>query len=112
MNYIINPMWFYWLNVCDGFKIFLIVFSVLYGISIIVTLIEFVVENNKFPKWKIIFYIIPIILILLAIFIPNKTTLIEMQVAELATKSNIDYTIESIREIINYLLETINNFNS
>lgn len=44
---------------------------------------------------------------ILAIFVPNKDTLVEMQIAQVVTKSNIELTVESIKDIVDYIVQSI-----
>lgn len=126
MEPIINPMWFYYIDVMNSFKnIFLII-----GLICIIGLI--------FKQSKKLLCICGIIFIFVGSFIPAETTMHKIFVASLLTPNNIekveDYTKDSIdyiltrtdeiiepnnlqgameecgRNIINYGIEEINNF--
>ena len=112
MNYIINPSWFYWLSVCDAVKGVSIALAIVMAISTIVMLICVVdnelFEDEELKKIKKCFrftIIATIVCLLLAVFIPNKTTLLEMQIARMATKENVGWTVEQIRSIVDYIVE-------
>ena len=109
-EYLINPSWFYWISVVDGLRGFFIVLGICSGaitISSILFFAEDLIDIKQWKKISIIGCIFILISILGAILLPSKETLIEMEVARLATKSNIDWTIESIKELIDYIVDAI-----
>lgn len=124
MDYIINPAWFYWLGVCDGLKTLAIVLAVLSGLVLISFIagyiynhameIEYHTEDNKHYRvmckrgiqWSTVVFI-PLLLI--AIFAPDKQTLIGMQVASVATKTNAEWTVEQLKGVVDYIFERINS---
>lgn len=124
MDYFINPIWFYWLGVCDGLKTFAIVLAALAGCTIIgfissyiynyVMVFEYKTDSNKQYmnlcktgiKWSVIVFI-PLLII--AIFAPGKQTMIEMQVASIATKTNAEWSVEQLKGITDYIIERINS---
>jgi Na+/melibiose symporter-like transporter len=57
--------------------------------------------------WKIsaIFFTIAAVCWLAFVFIPNKETLIEMQVAKLATPENAEMTVEKLKGVVDYIIE-------
>ena len=121
MNYIINPWWFYFINIIDSFNIFLLIITVLSGFIIIVFSILYIYglgegidygENDpnykrslKIKKPLRILIIVFIILILLVIFIPSKQVLVQMQVAKFATYENAELTMEAIKNATDYIIE-------
>ena len=120
MDYFINPAWFYWFGVCDGLKTLAIILAILAGCTLIVFIAAYiynyymalVYESNKNYisicrngiKWSTIVFI-PLLLI--AIFTPGKQTMIEMQVASIATKTNAEWTVERLKDITDYIIERI-----
>ena len=109
-EYLINPSWFYWVNVADSLRGLFIVFTILSGVVILVSflfLIEDLVEFKHQKKILIIGGILALICILGIIFMPAKETLIEIEVARLATKDNINWTVESVKGIIDYVIGAI-----
>ena len=124
MDYFINPVWFYWFGVCDGLKKFSIVLAVLSGMVLVsfiagyiynhVMVIDGKYEDNKHYmamcktgiKWSVAVFL-PLLLI--AIFSPYKQTMIEMQVASIATKTNAEWTVEQLKGITDYIIERINS---
>jgi hypothetical protein len=114
MDYIINPMWIYWINVLSGLKI---LSSVLTGIAIGCALIAGVTwistslsdeEEKSVLKWLRIFFFCALGFAMIAIFIPSKETMIEMLVARFATRSNIALGVEQVKEIVDYIIATLN----
>ena len=120
MDYFINPAWFYWFGVCDGLKTLAIILALLAGCTLIVFIAAYiynyymalVYESNKNYisicrngiKWSTIVFI-PLLLI--AIFTPDKQTMIEMQVASISTKTNAEWTVEQLKGITDYIIERI-----
>ncbi len=125
MDYIINPMWFYWLSVADGLKTFFIVATVILGALCIVFFIVACVhkslgsgyseDDEDNVKAKICFRIVKLLIIVssvcavASIFIPSRNTLIEMQVAKFATYENAEWTIDTIKSAVDYIVQSINS---
>lgn len=125
-GYIINPSWFYWLNVIDTIGTFfgvIVVFSI--GGTIASTIGYLIChgsiadypdysdgEKAILPVWKRILKI-SIITAAVAgvflVFIPSKNTLIEMQIARYATYENAEWTVETIKAAVDYIVEAINS---
>lgn len=124
MNYIINPSWFYWLNVLDALKVTTFVSIILCTAGVVILTIFAIVyytdgyryrEND--PDWKmylklksiILKILLPalIVFLLVGIFIPGKQTLIEMQVARFATYENAEWTLDTVKAAVDYIIESI-----
>lgn len=119
-NYIIAPQVFYWINTLSSMQT---VFGILGGVctaAFICLSIGWIYnadqarlyEDNKFymkvcKKWAIITGTLGLIMIVLAIFIPGKTTSIEMLVAKTATFDNVDWTVQQIKEVVDYIVQAI-----
>ena len=115
-DYIINPMWFYWLQVVDGIQGIFFVVAVLSAIVLIVcgiiTLALYVDDCFEDELKKIAKCLRPTLLILavsmlLVVFIPSKKTLIEMEVAKHATYSNVESIKEQITDAADYILDRL-----
>lgn len=63
--------------------------------------------KNRFRFWTILLLIIGIILILLAIFLPSKQTSIEMLVAKTATYDNVNWSVQQVKEVIDYIVKAL-----
>lgn len=107
---IISPWFFYAIQVCDGIAF---VFCMLGFLSLsaavvvsICILVDIAYDNWDIEEKALNFVkklvIAGVISIIIAVFIPSKETLIEMQIAKLATKENIDsavtYVIDTVKE--------------
>lgn len=114
MDYIINPMWIYWIHVLDGLKTLSIVLTcIAIGCAIIMGITWITVslsdeEEKTVLKWLRIFLFFALGFVTIAIFIPNKETMIEMLVARFATHSNIALGVEQVKEIVDYIIMTLN----
>lgn len=131
MNYIINPSWFYWLQLLSDIKIIITVISALITAGLIVAIIAACVNysmgyryrNNidedgvaLDPDWsnyllakkfvKILFPI-TIVSLIISIFIPSKETLISMMIAKYATKENLSMTVEGIKSAVDYIVNAM-----
>lgn len=115
MNYIIDPMWFYWVSVVDGFRGAI---AVVTAILVVVTIVLFVVAffwksggdddpAKAVTKKACTFMVIAAVCGLLMIAIPSKQTLIEMQVAKFATYENAEWTVETIKQAVDYIVEAV-----
>ena len=131
MNYIINPGWFYWMQVINGLNV---AFEIIAGIAVfaavvlaVLALINYFTGKDyrdcvdKFGKptdsdWlsflsmrkvTIIFVIIAMVSLIISIFIPSKETLISMMIAKYATKENLGMTVEGIKSAVDYILNAM-----
>jgi len=130
MDYIINPTWFYWLQVISGIKIFFTLVSITAGITLIVLLLYGSInymfsreypelelskqEYNSFLKVKTMYLPLGIILaisILIEIFIPSRDTLISMMIAKYATYANAQLTVDTIKSAVDYIIKSIQSIN-
>lgn len=114
MEPVISPMFFYFLSIADAFKMSLVALIIIFSISLFIISIYFVVESatgydtektkeqyKRLPKkTTILGYLF---IILLAILIPSKNTLIEMEVARNITYDRIDKVISVGKDIKNDL---------
>ena len=116
MNYIIDPMWFYWINVMEPINTIAIIGICVSVVFLIIGSI-FYFENYgydeddqdkklgaKFLKIAIPFLIV---FILIVIFLPTKSTLIEMQIARYATVENAEWTVETVKSAVDYIIEAM-----
>lgn len=125
MNYIINPSWFYWINVFENIKDFatvlVIMLLILLAALVVIAAVNYDL-GSKFKddaEWKIylnylkIKKIIPKVVIVtliigaIAIFLPSKETLISIMVAKYATKENLGMTVEGIKSAVDYIMNAI-----
>lgn len=116
MNYIINPMWFYWVNVVDTLNLILIVLFSLSLVSCVVsgvitfTTLEYGADDEDHKTAKRIFkkcFIVTAVVAVAMILIPTKTTLLEMQIARYATYENAEITVDAIKGAVDYIVDAI-----
>lgn len=58
-------------------------------------------------KHIIISFVVFIVFILCAIFIPTKRTSVEMLIAKTATFDNIDWTVQQVKEVVDYIVNAL-----
>lgn len=115
MEYIINPSWFYWLNVADSALVFLCFIGVVSALCFLGSLIardicadehtqEYKEKMRKITRISLIAFLVSGFI---AIFIPSKNTLIEMMIAKKATYDNVSWTIEQVKEAVDYIISAI-----
>lgn len=118
MTYIINPMWFYWMQLVASAKT---VFSVLFGVSVVFLIVMIGTlmselsdyydpedeDTKRIIKWTKWVAFLCLLLAVILIAIPSKDTLIEMQIAKYATVENANWTIETIKSAVDYIVEAI-----
>lgn len=131
MNYIINPSWFYWLQLLINIRGIVIAISVLISIGFIVAIIATITnyvlgyeyrdridEDGKVwdsdwrnyllaKKFVKILFPITIVFLIIYILIPSKETLISMMIAKYATKENLGMTVEGIKSAVDYIVNSM-----
>lgn len=106
-NYIINPMWFYWISVFECAKLVSVIAAVLfaaYGCTVIVFWDDCLTKRPSAKRITMLF-VGTVVSVLLAIFIPSKETLISMMVAKFATYENAQWTADAIKSTVDYIIE-------
>lgn len=110
-EYIINPSWFYWLSVFQGIKIMLLIAgasgAIIWGI--ITGLILGDPEWDELKKSKLYWagWIASLLALVCWIFAPSKDVMTQMLVARFMTHENIAYSVETIKEIADYILQAV-----
>lgn len=116
MNYIINPMWFYWISVADTvctISVILLAFSSVataVGILMYFCTAEWGEDDPDYRTAKRLLKIaLPICIVaaLLVVFLPGKNTLIEMQVARYATVENAEMSLDALKSAVDYIINAI-----
>lgn len=120
-NFIINPQIFYWVNVLS---ILQTVFAILGGtcttafICLAVGWVANACQVEKgytsnsiyvkiCRKWTIITGILGLVLVIVSIFIPGRATSIEMIIAKTATFDNVDWTVQQVKDMVDYIINAI-----
>lgn len=122
MTYIISPSWVYWTGICNVVGIILGIIAIFSGIAVatcIVARIVFTFSDYEEYEHEIkttthilkISIIVFVITVLGAIFIPSQETMIMMKATELATKENMQYTSQQLKELIDYIITAIKTIN-
>ena len=121
-NYIINPSVFYWIQVLSDLEIVSVMLGIFLMIGAGITIgywiynyIEFTEYERDSYKYyctlcrRLTFMLgIPgILCILAAIFLPDKQTSVEMLVARTATYDNVSWTVDQVKEVINYIVKAL-----
>lgn len=115
MNYIIDPMWFYWLGVVDALKIISVIAFTISGIGLVVAGVSRIVYSGEFDEEEAaiatrflkITMPVAIVSVLALVLVPSKNTLIEMQIARYATQDNAELTIDAIKSAVDYIVQAI-----
>lgn len=116
MNYIIDPMWFYWAGVVDDLRgVLSAAASTLVAVALVLLGLAFVEKiadgeddlAKAVTKKAYTLMVMAAVFGLLMIAIPSKQTLIEMQVARFATYENAEWTVETIKQAVDYIVEAV-----
>lgn len=123
-NYIINPSWFYWIDVVDRLSFAVSFVVVLLGIMVAAISIIYGVNcriineypnasddekqiNPQLKRIMPILWIVWITSVIALIFIPSKDTLITMIVAKYATYENAGLTVDTLKSAVDYIVQAI-----
>lgn len=107
MEQVISPWFIYFINIANKFAFFSVAFSV---IGLIVVILVFIVSNTDDDvgyKMPVKYPIIAAIILLLAMCLPNKNTLIEMYIANELTYNKIESIVRSGRDVKNSIKKDI-----
>lgn len=124
MNYIINPSWFYWLGVVHSMRGFMLTAFIVSIITIGVALIIIPVNvklirdypsisNDErkavrfFTKALKVAIGVCVASGLFLVFVPSKETLIEMMIAKQATYENATWTVDALKNAVDYVVQAI-----
>lgn len=113
--YYINPIWFYFIGLCDDIIEIATIISVFCLIGVVVGYIlrltgfEEEIKGKKIPIK--LFAIIGAISITICLIVPSSTTVKEMMIASVVTHENVNATIEDVKEFIDYTIEKAGELN-
>lgn len=105
MNYYINPIWFYLMQVSDNLGFLCAACAIL---SIGFAGVIYVGEEEIKPICKK-FVLAGIILIIVAALCPTEKTCLKMMVASQVTKENVANVKEEIYDIVDYIDEKLDD---
>lgn len=112
MNYYINPIWFYIMQVSDYFRVMSFVCALLIiGIGSFLYYVYYddgEEDTELRPKGRK-FILAGIILIIIAALCPSEKTCLRMIVASQVTKENVSSAKEEIYDIVDYIDEKLND---
>lgn len=111
MNYVINPMIFYWLQVIDIVWCLAVVAMII--CAILAMFMSFCLidsspeweEDKKFRKVRKTAIVIGLCCLAIMIFLPNKDTALAILISKLATKDNVNLTLEGVKKAVQYIIE-------
>lgn len=119
-EYIINPSWFYWISVASAVKIGAVIVGFLALVILFICLIDYSFNKDMIgfgAKYKAecesdkkvgkIMAIVCGVMLIIAILVPSRETLIQMKLAELGTYDNANKAIEMIQDATDYILDHI-----
>lgn len=116
-NYIINPMWFYWLDLLSDLECAICVITGVIGVCIFIILVisstkifdgwndEEKALGKKMAKKAIKLSIIPICMIFIIVLIPSKETMYQMMIAKYITHENINLSVEAVKSAVDYIVQ-------
>lgn len=120
-SYVINPQVFYWINVLNILQTVFAVTGTMYATAFICLVIGWVYnavqakngyeDNEVYMKvcktWAIVTGIIGFVLITASIFIPGRATSIEMLIAKTATFDNVNWIVQQVKDMVDYIVNAI-----
>lgn len=113
MTYIINPIWFYFLDVVGELNIFSAAACVVCLLLIIGSVVGYAIcfdcdLSTAIVKklFKTCLIALPITLVI-SVLIPSKETLITMMVAKFATYENAAWTLDTVKAAVDYIINAI-----
>lgn len=124
MNYIINPMWFYWMNIANNLGITCTIVLILGSVAAVALTIIYTTnkcEIEKFPnisaneqaknalikKFLKPLYIIVVMSLIGALFIPSSETMLKMLLAQFATYDNAEIALDGIQSAADYIVNAM-----
>ena len=111
-EYIIDPSWFYWVSVFQGIKIMLLIAgasgAIIMGIVTGVVLGEYRGwDELKKSRLFWVGWIASLLALVAGMFVPSKEVMMQMMVARFLTHENIAYSVETIKEIADYIIQAV-----
>lgn len=110
MNHIVNPWIFYFVFLADSLRVAAFITMVLLAIFFIYVCDKLYDKDiAKLAKKGIIVFIICVVT---TIVTPNKDTCYKMIIASYVTTENINCAKETVRDIANYIVDTVRDIKS
>lgn len=114
MEPIINPKWFYLIEMSEKLSICLFTFGILCIVAIGICIIcRFFEEKTPIvPKKATTVCIITVMLFIASVALPSKDTGYKMLIASMVTPNNIEAIGGSAEGVVDYIVESINKINN
>lgn len=112
MNYYINPIWFYIMQISDCLHVMGFACAILIiGIGSILCYVYYDddKEDTKIRSKGVKFILVGIILATLTMLCPSEKTCLRMMVASQVTKENVTNVKEEIYDIVDYIDEKLDD---
>ncbi len=120
-NYVINPQVFYWINVLSILQTVIAIIGGVLVTAFICLVAGWIYnaseakngyeDNEVYMKvcktWAIVTGIVGFVLITASIFIPGRTTSIEMLIAKTATFDNVNWSVQQVKDVVDYIVHAI-----
>ena len=107
---IINPLWFYLINVSSNLQIVCGVIACFALVIILINILTYLILEDMGAEFKGLrtkLVIIGIVCSFICHLAPSKETCYQMMVASLVTKENIKITAEAGKEAVDYIVDSI-----
>jgi len=120
-NYVINPQVFYWINVLSILQTVIAIIGGVLVTAFICLVAGWIYnaseakngyeDNEVYMKvcktWAIVTGIVGFVLITASIFIPGRTTSIEILIAKTATFDNVNWSVQQVKDVVDYIVHAI-----
>lgn len=121
-NYIIDPSVFYWLHTLSDLKTLATVLAIFLNIGTLILagmwiynyceFAEYELDRNKhsyaiYRRLTFTVGIIGILCLFAAVFLPDVQTSTEMLIARTATYDNVNWTVDQVKEVIDYIVKAL-----
>lgn len=120
-NYVIDPQVFYWMNVLGIVQTILGIFGAVCVAAFVLLLSGWIFNSCEVnqghdynlvylkacKRWAIVTGIIGFVFVTASIFIPGRTTSIEMIIAKTATFDNVNWTVQQVKDVVDYIVQAI-----
>lgn len=111
-NYIINPMWFYWVNLLNVLHVASIVVGSV-GIIILAVFAPLYLcgaldaDEEKAAKRLIKFIPWFAVVIVIGLLIPPKEVMYQMMVAKYITEENLAPSVDAVKSAVDYIVQAV-----
>lgn len=105
MKPVINPLWFWLMDVSDNLDLVLLVFGVIVAAICVVIFMNEVAESTTkaAKKW----FVVSLIALALTGIIPSSNTITKMLIASTVTYDNIDAVKGEVTDLVDYIVEKV-----